>query len=97
MFIRCRKEIGVFGPPVDFENIKCPNKFVDCRQTGNYPQTGLDLWEAPKLLSRMFVKVYSPCPNSELLIALHSPSAILEIGLCRYPAERSGDSDPVLS
>jgi len=28
---------------------------------------------------------------------LHSPSAILEIGLCRYPAERSGDSDPVLS
>jgi len=58
---------------------------------------GLDLWEAPKLLSRMFVKVYSPCPNSELLIALHSPSAILEIGLCRYPAERSGDSDPVLS
>jgi hypothetical protein len=43
MFIRCRKEIGVFGPPVDFENIKCPNKFVDCRQTGNYPQTGLRL------------------------------------------------------
>jgi hypothetical protein len=38
-----------------------------------------------------------PMANPRLLIALHSPNALLETGLRGCPPERSRDSDPVLS
>jgi len=45
----------------------------------------------------MPTKVNSQWLNPRLLIALHSPTAILETGLRMCPAEKSRDSDPVLS
>ena len=45
----------------------------------------------------MPTKVNSLWPNPLLVIALHSPNALLKTGLPMCPAEKSRDSDPVLS
>jgi hypothetical protein len=65
------------------------------RLHGSYPETGL--WETPESLSKVPIKVNSLCPSPRLLIALHSPYPVLETGLRRCPAEKSRDTDPVLS
>jgi hypothetical protein len=62
-----------------------------CRQTENYPETGL--WEAPNSVSKALTKVNSLGPNPRLVNALHSPNALLETGLRMCPPEKSRNSD----
>jgi hypothetical protein len=56
-------------------------------QTESYPETGL--WEAPESPSKMPTKVNSLWPNPGLLIALHSPYALLKTGQRMCPPEKS--------
>jgi hypothetical protein len=49
------------------------------RQFGSWPETGL--WETSTSVSKALPDVNSLGPNSQLLIALHSPYALLETGL----------------
>ena len=45
----------------------------------------------PKAVSKVLTKVNSLWPNPELVIALHSPSALLETGLHLCPTEKDLD------
>ena len=56
-----------------------------------WPEKGL--WEVPKPVSMMPTEVNSLCTNPRLLIAFHSPYALLETGLRMCPPEKSRDSD----
>jgi len=55
------------------------------------PEKGL--WEVPKPVSMMPTEVDSLCTNRRLLIAFHSPCALLETGLRMCPPEKSRDSN----
>jgi hypothetical protein len=68
---------------------------VDRRQTGSYPET--PLWEAPNAASKVRTKVNPPSPNPRLVVALHSPNALLETGLRRCLPEKSQDSGALSS
>jgi hypothetical protein len=47
-----------------------------------------------ELGSKVLAKVNSPWPNRPLVIALHSPSGLLETGLRVCPLEKSQDKSP---
>jgi hypothetical protein len=65
--------------------------WVVCWLHGSYPETGL--WEAPNSVSKALTEVNSLGPNPRLVIALHSPNALLETGLRMCPPEKSRNSD----
>jgi hypothetical protein len=46
---------------------------------------------------KVLTKVNPPWPDPRLLIALHSPYALLETGLPMFLPEKIPESDPVLS
>ncbi len=56
-----------------------------------WPEKGL--WEVPKPVPMMPTEVNSLCTNPRLLIALHSPHALLKTGLHLCHPEKSRDSD----
>ena len=66
---------------------------MDRRLTGSCPETGL--WEAPNAVSKVATKVNPLWRNLRLVIALHSPNALLETGLSMCPPEKSRDSHPL--
>src|ERR1019366_3478433 len=57
------------------------------RRVSGFVQTSL--WEAPNSVSKGADKVNSLWPNLRLVIALHSPDAVLETGLRRRLPEKS--------
>ena len=68
---------------------------TDGRQTGSYPETGL--WETSTSFSKALPEVNSRCPKPGILIALHSPYAILETGLRICHPEKSQPVDAIRS
>jgi hypothetical protein len=52
------------------------------------------LWETQTSVSKVLTRVNSVWPNPRLLIALHSPYALLETGLRMCGPEKSRDGDP---
>ena len=66
----------------------------DSRLLGSWSETSLE--EAPKSISKMPRRVNSLGPNPWLLIALHSPYALLETGLRMCRPEKSQDKGPLL-
>ena len=74
--------------------LKIPDEVTsaDCRQTGNYPETGL--WDAPNSVSKALTKVNSLRSNLRIVVALHSPCALRETGLRMCRPEKSGTATP---
>jgi hypothetical protein len=58
---------------------------------GNYPETGL--WKAPNFGFQGTDESQLAMAESRLLIALHSPNALLETGLRMCPPEKSQGGD----